>query len=85
MHATEKLTGKKVVAVDGKTLSRSYKHNERQVTLHMISAFSKRGGVVLGQRLTDEKSNEIIAVLELLELLELEHAMVTLNVMSCQK
>lgn len=85
MQATEELTDKEVVAVDGKTLRRSYKRNDRQSTLHMISAFATKNGVVLGQRRTDEKSNEITAVPELLELLELEGAMVTLDAMSCQK
>ena len=85
MQATEKLTDKQVVAVDGKTLRRSYKRHDRQSTLHMISAFATKNGVVLGQRRTDEKSNEITAVPELLELLELEGAMVTLDAMSCQK
>ena len=51
----------------------------------MISAFATKNGVVLGQQRTDEKSNEITAVPELLELLELEGAMVTLDAMSCQK
>ena len=51
----------------------------------MISAFATKNGVVLGQRRTDEKSNEITAVPELLKLLELEGAMVTLDAMSCQK
>ncbi len=85
MQATEELTDKEVVAVDGKTLRRSYKRNDRQSTLHMISAFATKNGVVLGQRRTDEKSNEITAVPELLALLELEGAMVTLDAMSCQK
>lgn len=85
MQATEKLPDKEVVAVDGKTLRRSYKRGDRQSTLHMISAFATKNGVVLGQRRTDEKSNEITAVPALLELLELEGAMVTLEAMSCQK
>lgn len=67
MQTTEELTDKQVVAVDGKTLRRSYKRNDRQSTLHMISAFATKNGVVLGQRRTDEKSNEITAVPELLE------------------
>ncbi|EKE79320.1 transposase [Idiomarina xiamenensis 10-D-4] len=85
MQATEKVTDKGVVAVDGKTLRRSYKRNDRQFTLYMIRAFATKNGVVLGQRRTDEKSNEITAVPELLELLELNGAMVTLDAMSCQK
>jgi len=85
MQATEKLTDKQVVAVDGKTLRRSYKRYDRQSTLHMISAFATKNGVVLGQRRTDEKSNDITAVHEVLELLALEGAMVTPDAMSCQK
>ena len=48
MQATEKLTDKQVVAVDGKTLRRSYKRNDRQSRSHMISAFATKNGVVLG-------------------------------------
>lgn len=83
MQATEKLTDKEMVAADGKTLRRSYKRNDRQSTMHMISAFATKNGVVLGQRRTHEKSNEITAVSELVELLELEGAMLTLDAMSC--
>ena len=48
MQATEELTDKEVVAVDGKTLRRSYKRNDRQSTLHMIRTFATKNGVVQG-------------------------------------
>ena len=65
MQATEELTDKEVVAVDGKTLRRSYKCNNRKSMLHIISTFATYNGVALGERRMDEKSNEITAVPEL--------------------
>ena len=51
----------------------------------MVSAFSTANGVVLGQVKTDEKSNEITAIPELLKLLSVCSCLVTLDAMGCQK
>jgi predicted transposase YbfD/YdcC len=72
-----------IVAIDGKTARGS--HERGQAALHMVSAFVCGRGITLGQWKTDEKSNEITAVPELIEALELEGATVTTDAMGCQK
>ena len=52
--------------------------------IHMVSAWSSAQRLVLGQRQVDDKSNEIIAIPELLDLLTLEGAIVTIDAMGCQ-
>ena len=74
-----------VVAIDGKTLRRSFDHAAGQGPIQMISAWSSRPRLVLGQRQVAEKSNEITAIPKLLELLELQGAVVTLDAMGCQR
>ena len=51
----------------------------------MVSAWAKANGVCLGQVKTDTKSNEITAIPQLLELLELRGCIVTLDAMGCQR
>jgi predicted transposase YbfD/YdcC len=72
-----------IVAIDGKTARGS--GDRSQAALHMVSAFVCGHGITLGQWKTDEKSNEITAVPELIEALDLEGATVTLDAMGCQK
>lgn len=67
-----------VIAIDGKTLRGSYDKSRRKGAIHMISAFSAANGVVLGQVKTEEKSNEITAIPELLKLLNLHGCLVTM-------
>lgn len=74
-----------VIAIDGKTLRGSYDKSRRKGAIHMISAFSAANGVVLGQVKTEEKSNEITAIPELLKLLNLHGCLVTIDAMGCQK
>jgi len=75
----------KVVAIDGKTLRRSFDpiHNKRP--LHLVSAWACEAQLSLGQIQVDQKSNEITAIPALLETLELKGAIVTLDAMGCQK
>ncbi len=61
-----------VVAVDGKTLRRSYQQAGRKGATHMISAFSANQRLVLGQKKVADKSNEITAIPKLLDLLTLK-------------
>ncbi|RJE76696.1 hypothetical protein BGP78_11960 [Pseudoalteromonas sp. MSK9-3] len=84
MKETETLTDNQVIAIDGKTLRRSYDPSDRKSTIHMVSAFASQNGVVMGQLKTDAKSNEITAIPELLDLLELKGHLVTLDAMGCQ-
>jgi predicted transposase YbfD/YdcC len=77
--------GSDLIAVDGKTLRRSYQEGGAKAPIHMISAWSSRQRLVLGQAKVAEKSNEITAIPELLKLLTLKGAIVTIDAMGCQK
>ena len=74
-----------VVAVDGKTLRRSFDAASEKSALHMVSAWSCEERLVLAQIASDEKSNEITAVPQLLRFLNLEGRTVTTDAMSCQR
>lgn len=76
--------GQDVIAMDGKTLRRSFS-GKRSSALHMVSVWSSKNRLVLGQSRCVGKKNEIETVMELLELLELKGSIVTLDAMSCQK
>jgi predicted transposase YbfD/YdcC len=73
------------VAVDGKTLRRSFKHAWSKSPVHLVSAFVSKNQLVLGQLATDCKSNEITAIPKLLAMLELSGATVTIDAMGCQR
>lgn len=73
-----------VIAVDGKTLRGSHDASQEKSAIHMVSAWSSANGVVLGQEKTAEKSNEITAIPELLDILSLEEGTVTIDAMGCQ-
>jgi len=73
------------IAVDGKTLRRSFKHAWSKTPVHLVSAFVSSNQLVLGQLATDSKSNEITAIPKLLAMLELTGATVTIDAMGCQK
>ena len=75
----------RLVAVDGKTLRRSFDHGGRKAAIHMVNAWDQANGLVLGQLAVDEKSNEIKAVPRLLALLDLKGCVVSLDAMHCQK
>ena len=72
---------REVVAIDGKTIRRSFDHGREQSPLHVVSAWASEQGLVLGQRCVDGKSNEITAIPELLDQLALENSIVTLDAM----
>lgn len=73
----------KIVAIDGKTLRGS--RDGEQLPIHLVSAFASEAGIVLGQIKTQEKSNEITAIPELLEWLDVRGALITIDAMGCQK
>ncbi|MBF8224040.1 ISAs1 family transposase [Halomonas sp. 328] len=85
MKACHDVTEGAVVAIDGKTLRGSYCRGKGKGAIHMVSAFSAANGVVLGQVKTAEKSNEIMAIPELLKRLNLQGCLVTIDAMGCQK
>jgi predicted transposase YbfD/YdcC len=77
--------GPDIVAIDGKTLRRAYQEGGAKAPIHMISAWSSRQRLVLGQAKVANKSNEITAIPDLLDLLTLKGAIVTIDAMGCQK
>ena len=77
--------GPDIVAIDGKTLRRAYQQGGAKAPIHMISAWSARQRLVLGQSKVADKSNEIAAIPNLLDLLTLKGATVTIDAMGCQK
>lgn len=79
------VTAGDVVAIDGKTARRSHDKSIGKDAIHMVSAWASTNGIVLGQRKVDDKSNEITAIPELLELLSITGCIVTIDAMGCQK
>lgn len=74
----------KLVAIDGKTLRRSFRKAGDNAFVHMVSAWSHTNRVVLGQVKTDDKSNEITAIPALLDLIEVKGALVTIDAAGTQ-
>ena len=77
--------GADLIAIDGKTLRRSYQQSGAKAPIHMISAWSARQNLVLGQAKVADKSNEITAIPKLLDLLTIEGATVTIDAIGCQR
>lgn len=82
--ALHEVTEGQVIAIDGKTLRRSYDKASGKAAIHMVSAWASVNHISLGQVVTDEKSNEITAIPQLLELIEVSGALVTIDAMGCQ-
>jgi predicted transposase YbfD/YdcC len=74
-----------VVAIDGKTSRRSNQKKGAKAAIHTVSAFAARQRLVLGQVKVAEKSNEIVAIPKLLDMLAIEGAIVTIDAMGCQR
>lgn len=75
----------RLVAIDGKTLRGSFDHAHRSLPIHLVHAWDRANGLMLGQVAVDDKSNEITAVPALLELIDVQGAVVSLDAMHCQK
>jgi predicted transposase YbfD/YdcC len=82
MRSCVELSDGKVVAIDGKTNRRTY--NGLTKALHVVSAFATANGVSLGQVATEQKSNEITAIPELLKILDIAGCLITTDAMGCQ-
>jgi predicted transposase YbfD/YdcC len=82
--ALHELTDGQVIAIDGKTLRRSFDAASGKAALHMVSAWATANRISLGQVAVDDKSNEITAIPKLLEMLELSGALVTIDALGCQ-
>jgi len=78
-------TAAEVIAIDGKTLRRSYQKKGAKMPIHMVSAFAARQRLVLGQVKVAEKSNEIVAIPKLLDMMAIEGAIVSIDAMGCQR
>ncbi len=74
-----------VIAIDGKTARRSHDRANGKSPIHMVSAWAVRNRLILGQVKTEDKSNEITAIPELLKTLDLKGCVVTIDAMGCQK
>jgi predicted transposase YbfD/YdcC len=74
-----------VVAIDGKTARRSHDRINGKSAIHVVSAWAVRNRLILGQVKTDDKSNEITAIPELLKTLDIKGCVVTTDAMGCQK
>lgn len=75
----------RVVALDGKTMRGSLDKKRSKSALHVVSAWVSELGISLGQICVEEKSNEITAIPELLQTLDVAGATITIDAMGCQK
>lgn len=82
--ALHEITDGQVIAIDGKTLRRSFDAANSKAAIHMVSAWATANHISLGQVVVDAKSNEITAIPKLLDMLELSGAMVTIDAIGCQ-
>jgi len=85
VQAVTKVLSGQIVPIDGKKLRRSHDKAIGKDAIHMVSAWASENSMVLGQLKVDDKSNEITAIPQLLDLLEIEGCIVTIDAMGCQK
>lgn len=83
-RALQEATGGKLIAIDGKTLRRSFRKKSGWDQLHLVTAWASDNGLTLGQVACADKSNEITAIPQLLKLLNVEGCTVTIDAMGCQ-
>ena len=82
--ALQDITDGQIVAIDGKTLRRSFDAASGKAAIHMVSAWATANQISLGQVVVDAKSNEITAIPKLLEMLDISGCLVTIDAMGCQ-
>ena len=82
VRSVSQLTQGEVIAIDGKTLRRSYDKGDNKGAIHMVSAWASHNRLVLGQCKVDEKSNEITAIPELLKVLSIEGCIITIDALA---
>ena len=78
------ITDGQIVAIDGKTLRRSFDAASSKSAIHMVSAWATANQISLGQVVVEQKSNEITAIPKLLQIIELSGCLVTIDAMGCQ-
>jgi predicted transposase YbfD/YdcC len=74
-----------VIAIDGKALRRTFDRARGLGALHLVSAWATANGLTLGQVAVDAESNEVTAIPQLIELLDLKDCVVTIDAAGCQK
>lgn len=74
-----------LIAIDGKTSRRSGSKTNAKEPIHMVSAFAARQRLVMGQIAVAEKSNEIVAIPALLDMMAIEGAVISIDAMGCQR
>ena len=82
--ALHEITAGQVIAIDGKTLRRSFDAASSKAAIHMVSDWATANHISLGQVVVDAKSNEITAIPKLLQILEISGCLVTIDAMGCQ-
>ena len=85
IRAVQEATEDRLIAIDGKTLRGSSDRADGRAAIHMVSAWASANKLSLGQVVVPEKSNEITAIPELLGLLDIAGALVTIDAMGCQR
>lgn len=85
MSALAEATAGRLIAIDGKTIRHSFDKAGGRAAIHMVSAWCQANHLILGQVATSEKSNEITAIPDLLDMLDIRDAVVTIDAMGCQK
>jgi len=85
IRTIEALTAGEVIAIDGKRLCGSQQKGRGKGAINMVSAWATANRLVLGQRKVDEKSNEITAIPELLDVLNIKGCIITIDAMGCQR
>ena len=82
--ALHDISGGQIIAIDGKTLRRSFDKASSKSAIHMVSAWATANHISLGQVVVDAKSNEITAIPQLLQMLDLAGSLVSIDAMGCQ-
>lgn len=85
LQSIGELPNGEVIALDGKTLKRSFDQANKKTGLHLVNAWATERGIILGQVAVDEKSNEIVAIPELLNSVEVKGSVITIDAIGCQK
>jgi len=78
------LTDRSIVAIDGKTMRGAFDTEDKKSPIHIVSAWASENGMIMGQVKTDEKSNEITAIPELLDLIFVKNCIITIDAMGTQ-
>lgn len=83
-NAVFKKTDGDIIPIDGKLLRGSYDKKSDIHAINVVGAFSTANGVLLGQVKTETKSNEIIAIPQLLKMLDINNCIITIDAIGCQ-